>query len=153
MSASTADRARPERAEVVFRKAWEPSDNHAAFEQAPRNAAPHWRSARLGGPTELPSVETVKAEIADCMTDKIREFTEQAERDMQQHSAFIDFRKAEVVGQHIEERRALAETQEKRWQAENPGARGCVCRRGFGHLASPDRPLCQVKARNRARNA
>lgn len=138
----------PKEMKAVFRKAWESSDNHAAFEQAlaergfvlaqgDRRAfvAVDYRgevygiarktgvkakevAAKLGDPTELPSVDTVKAEIAARMTGKIREFIKQAEKDAQRRSAFIDFRKAEVVGRHVEERRALSEAHEKRWQAE-----------------------------------
>jgi hypothetical protein len=52
------------------------------------------------------------------MTGKIREFIEQAERDAKRRSAYIDFRKAEVVGRYQDERRKMTEAQEKRWQAE-----------------------------------
>ncbi|KIT16366.1 relaxase/mobilization nuclease domain-containing protein [Jannaschia aquimarina] len=138
----------PKELKAVFRKAWESSDSRAAFEQAlaergfvlaqgDRRAfvAVDYRgevygiarktgvkvkevAAKLGDPSELPCVDTVKAEIAARMTGKIREFIEQAEKDAQRRSAFIDFRKAEVVGRHVEERRASGEAQEKRWQAE-----------------------------------
>jgi len=138
----------PKELKAVFRKAWESSGNRAAFEQAlaergfvlaqgdrrafvavdyrgevygiARKASVKVKevASKLGDPSELPSVETVKAEIAARMTGKIREFIEKAEKDAQRRMAFIDFRKAEVVGRHIEERRALGEDQEKRWQAE-----------------------------------
>ncbi len=138
----------PKELKAVFKKAWESSDNRAAFEQALKErgfvlaqgdrrafVAVDYRgevygigrkagvrakevNAKLGDPSELPSVDTVKAEIAARMTGKIREFIEQAERDAKRRSAYIDFRKAEVVGRHQEERRQLTEIQEKRWQAE-----------------------------------
>lgn len=75
-------------------------------------------AAKFGDPSELPSVDTVKAEIAGRMTGKIKEFIQQAERDAKRRSAYIDFRKAEVVGRHLDERRQMTEAQEKRWQAE-----------------------------------
>jgi predicted mannosyl-3-phosphoglycerate phosphatase (HAD superfamily) len=153
----------PKELKAVFRKAWESSDNRAAFEQAlaergfvlaqgDRRAfvAVDYRgevygiarkadvkakevAAKLGDPTELPSVDQVKAEIASRMTGKIREFIEQAEKDAQRRSAFIDFRKAEVVGRHVEERRALGEAQEKRWQAETL-ARAARLPKGFSGI-------------------
>jgi hypothetical protein len=153
----------PKEIKAVFRKAWETSDNRAAFEQAlaergfvlargDRRAfvAVDYRgevygiarkagvkakevAAKLGDPTELPSVDTVKAEIASRMTGKIKEFIEQAEKDAQRRSAFIEFRKAEVVGRHVEERRALSEAHEKRWQAETL-ARAARLPKGFSGI-------------------
>lgn len=138
----------PKELKAVFKKAWEASDNRAAFEQALKErgfvlaqgdrrafVAVDYRgevygigrkagvrakdvAAKLGDPSELPSVDTVKGEIAARMTGKIREFIEQAERDAKRRSAYIDFRKAEVVGRHQEERRQMTEVHEKRWQAE-----------------------------------
>jgi len=138
----------PKELKAVFKNAWETSDNRAAFEQALKErgfvlaqgdrrafVAVDYRgeiygigrkasvrakdvAAKLGDPSELPSVDTVKAEIAARMTGKIKEFIEQAERDAKRRAAFIDFRKAEVVGRHQEERKQLIEAQEKRWQAE-----------------------------------
>ena len=52
------------------------------------------------------------------MTAKLQEFIKQAERDAARRSLQIDFRKAEIVERHQEERRQLTEAQEKRWQAE-----------------------------------
>ncbi|MFA8385065.1 MAG: relaxase/mobilization nuclease domain-containing protein [Pelagibaca sp.] len=138
----------PKELKAVFKKAWQASDNRAAFEQALKErgfvlaqgdrrafVAVDYRgevygigrkagvrakdvAAKLGDPSELPSVDTVKAEIAARMTGKIKEFIEQAERDAKRRSAYIDFRKAEVVGRHQEERRQMTEVHEKRWQAE-----------------------------------
>lgn len=153
----------PKELKAIFRKAWESSDNRAAFEQAlaergfvlaqgDRRAfvAVDYRGevygiarkagvkvkevvAKLGDPSELPSVDQVKAEIAARMTGKIREFIEQAEKDAQRRSAFIDFRKAEVVGRHVEERRALTEAHEQRWQAETL-ARAARLPKGFSGI-------------------
>jgi len=133
---------------AVFRKAWEASDSRAAFEQALRErgfwlakgdrrgfVAVDYRGevyavaryagvkakdvkARFGDPGKLSSVDQVKAEIAHRMTAKIETFIKQAERDAAKRKAFIDFRKAEIVGRHREERKQLTEAHEKRWQAE-----------------------------------
>jgi len=153
----------PKELKAVFRKAWETSDNRVAFEKAlaergfvlaqgdrrafvavdyrgevygiARKAGAKVKEveAKLGDPTELPSVDTVKAEIASRMTGKIREFIEQAEKDAQRRSAFIDFRKAEVGGRHVEERRAITEEQEKRWKAETL-ARAARLPKGFSGI-------------------
>lgn len=138
----------PKELKAVFKKAWEASDNRAAFEQALKErgfvlaqgdrrafVAVDYRgevygiarkagvkvkdvATKLGDPADLPSVDTVKAEIAARMTGKIKEFIEQAERDAKRRSAHIDFRKAEVVGRHQDERKQLTEAHEKRWQEE-----------------------------------
>jgi hypothetical protein len=138
----------PKELKAVFKKAWESSNNRAAFEQAlkergfvlaqgdrrafvdvdyrgevygiARKAGVKAKdvATKLGDQSDLPSVQTVKAEIAGRMTGKIKEFIEQAERDAKRRSAYIDFRKAEVVGRHQDERRQMTDAQEKRWQAE-----------------------------------
>ncbi|GKY88140.1 hypothetical protein STA1M1_20090 [Sinisalibacter aestuarii] len=132
----------------VFKTVWETSDNRAALEQALRErgywlakgdrrgfVAVDYRGevyavarysgvkakeveAKLGDPKALRSVDEVKAEIANGMSAKLQEFIKDVERDAQRRSAQIDFRKAEIVGRHQEERRQLAEAHEKRWQAE-----------------------------------
>ena len=138
----------PKELKAVFRKAWESSDNRAAFEQALKErgftlakgdrrgfVAVDYRgqvygigrqtgikakevAAKLGNPEDLLSVDEAKAEIAERMTGKVREFIEQAERDARRQIAHIDFRKADMVARHREERETLTEKHEKRWQAE-----------------------------------
>ncbi|MFV0512895.1 MAG: relaxase/mobilization nuclease domain-containing protein [Jhaorihella sp.] len=133
---------------ALFKTVWETSDNRAAFEQALKErgfwlakgdrrgfVAVDYRgevyavarysgvkakdvAAKLGDPQTLRSVDQVKADIAGGMTAKLQEFIKQAERDAARRSLQIDFRKAEIVGRYQEERRALTETHEKRWQAE-----------------------------------
>ena len=133
---------------AVFKKLWESSDNRAAFEQALKErgfwlakgdrrgfVAVDYRGevyavarysgvkakdekAKLGDPQTLRSVDEIKAEIAGGMTARLQEFIRQAERDAARRSLQIDFRKAEIVGRHREERRALTEAHETRWQAE-----------------------------------
>lgn len=133
---------------AVFKNVWEASDNRAAFEQALKErgfwlakgdrrgfVAVDYRGevyavarysgvkakdveAKLGDPIALRSVDEIKAEIVGGMTARLHEFIRQAERDAARRSLQIDFRKAELVGRHREERRALTEAHEKRWQAE-----------------------------------
>ncbi|MCR9122964.1 MAG: relaxase/mobilization nuclease domain-containing protein [Phyllobacteriaceae bacterium] len=133
---------------AVFRKAWESSDNRAAFEQALKErgfrlakgdrrgfVAVDYRGevysvaryasvkakdvqARLGDPGDLPSVDQVKADIADRMTAKIESFIKQAERDAAKRLAQNKLLKAEIVARHTTERQQLTEKQDARWQAE-----------------------------------
>ncbi|MEM7192532.1 MAG: relaxase/mobilization nuclease domain-containing protein [Pseudomonadota bacterium] len=153
----------PKELKAVFRKAWKASDNRAAFEQALKErgfllakgdrrgfVAIDYRGevyavaryagvkakdvqAKLGDPKTLRSVDQVKAEIATRMTTKIETFVKQAERDAARRKAYIDFRKAEVVGRHREERKQLAESHEKRWQAETM-ARAARLPKGFSGI-------------------
>ena len=138
----------PKELKAVFRKAWDTSDNRAAFEQALKErgftlaqgdrrgfVAVDYRgevysisrktsirakeiAAKLGNPKDLPSVEEAKAQIAQRMTGKVREFIEQAERDARRQIAHIEFRKADMVARHREERDTLTEKHKKRWQVE-----------------------------------
>lgn len=138
----------PKELKAVFRKAWEASDNRAAFEQALKErgfrlakgdrrgfVAIDYRGevysvaryasvkakdvqARLGDSGDLPSVDQTKAEIADCMTAKIEAFIKQAERDAAKRLAQNKLLKAEIVARHSTERQQLAEKQEARWEAE-----------------------------------
>jgi hypothetical protein len=133
---------------AVFRKAWESSDNRAAFEQALKErgfrlakgdrrgfVAVDYRGevysvaryasvrakdvkARLGDPGDLPSVDQVKADIADRMTAKIETFIKQTERDAAKRLAQNKLLKAEIVARHSTERQQLTEKHEARWQAE-----------------------------------
>ena len=138
----------PKELKVVFRKAWDTSDNRAAFEQALKErgftlaqgdrrgfVAVDYRgevygigrqtgikakevAAKLGDPKDLPTVDEAKAQIAQRMTGKVREFIEQAERDARRQIAHIDFRRTDMVARHREERETLTEKHEKRWQVE-----------------------------------
>ncbi|MGI1663956.1 relaxase/mobilization nuclease domain-containing protein [Palleronia sp. KMU-117] len=138
----------PKELKAVFKTVWESSDNRAAFEQALKErgfwlargdrrgfVAVDYRgevfavarysgvkakdaAAKLGDPQGLRSVDEIKAEIAGGMTARLQEFIRQAERDAARRSLQIDFRKSEIVGRHEEERRALTEAHERRWQAE-----------------------------------
>lgn len=74
--------------------------------------------ARLGDHSKLPSVDQVKAEIAQGMSRKIEEFIKSAESDARQRMAMLDFRKGEMASHHKDERGKLWAAQEKRWLAE-----------------------------------
>ncbi|UWQ25373.1 relaxase/mobilization nuclease domain-containing protein [Leisingera aquaemixtae] len=139
----------PRELKAAFKNVWEASDSRASFEQALKErgfwlakgdrrgfVAIDYRGevysiarysgvkakdvqAKLGDPTALRTVDEIKAEIAGGMTSRLQGFIRQAERDAARRSLQIDFRKAEIVGRHQEERRQLTEAHEKRWQAEN----------------------------------
>ncbi|MCC5987213.1 MAG: relaxase/mobilization nuclease domain-containing protein [Pararhodobacter sp.] len=138
----------PKELKAVFQHAWKASDNRAAFEQALKErgfwlakgdrrgfVAVDYRGevyaiarysgvkakdveAKLGDPQALRSVEEIKAEISGGITARLQDFIKQAERDAARRYLQIDFRKAEIVGRHQEERRQLTEAQEERWKAE-----------------------------------
>lgn len=138
----------PRELKSVFQHAWMVSDNRAAFEQALKErgfwlakgdrrgfVAVDYRGevyavarysgvkakeveAKLGDPQALRPAQEVKAEIAGSMTIRLQQFIKQAERDAARRSLQIEFRKAEIVGRHQDERRRLSEAQEQRWQAE-----------------------------------
>lgn len=74
--------------------------------------------ARLGDPRGLRSVEQIKAEIASGMTARLQDFIKDTERDAAQRSLQIEFRKAEVIGRHQEERLRLTQAHERRCKAE-----------------------------------
>lgn len=153
----------PKELKAVFQQAWRASDNRAAFEQALKAlgfslargdrrgfVAVDYRGevyavaryagfktkeveAKLGDPAALRPVDEVKIEIASGITTKLQVFIKEVERDAARRSAFIAFRKAELVGRHQEERKRLAEGLERRWQAETK-ARAARLPRGFSGL-------------------
>ena len=138
----------PKEIKSAIQQAWRSSDSRAAFENALRErgfwlargdrrgfVAVDYRGeiyavaryagiktkeaeARLGDPAKLRSIEEVKAEIAGGMTAKLQMLIKDAERDAARRKTFIDFRKADLVGRHHEERRKMTEGHERRWQAE-----------------------------------
>ena len=74
--------------------------------------------AKLGDPQDLPTVAQAKEQIADGMSSKLHKFIKDVERDAKRRTTQIEFKKAEIVGRHQEERRQLSEAQEIRWKAE-----------------------------------
>jgi len=75
-------------------------------------------SARLGDHIDFPSVDQVKAEIAQGMSRKLEDFIKGAEADARQRMAMLDFRKGEMASRHKEERGKLKTGQERRWLLE-----------------------------------
>jgi hypothetical protein len=67
------------------------------------------------------------------MTARLAAFINDAERDAKRRVLQIDFRKAEMVGRHQEERRKLAEAQETRWLADTK-ARAAQLPKGFSGI-------------------
>jgi len=138
----------PKELKAVFQGVWQASDSRAAFEQALKErgfwlargdrrgfVAVDYRgevyavarysgvkardvAAKLGDAQQLRPVDEVKAEIAAGITAKLQGFIKEAERDAVRRSLQINFRKAEITGRHQQERKALTESQEQRWQAE-----------------------------------
>ena len=138
----------PKELKAVFQVVWQASDSRAAFEQALKErgfwlargdrcgfVAVDYRGevyavarysgvkakdvdAKLGDAGALASVEEVKSEIAAGITAKLQEFIKDVERDAARRALHIDFRKAEVVGRHRDERKAMTAAQQSRWQAE-----------------------------------
>lgn len=138
----------PREIKSVLRQCWENSDNRASFEQAlkehgfilargdrrgfvaldyqgevyslSRYAGVKVKEmeTRLGQPDQLPSVDEVKERLAKGMTRKLEAFIKDARRDAKQRYAMLDFRRAEMVARHRDERDNLSKRHEKRWMAE-----------------------------------
>ena len=75
-------------------------------------------AARLGDREQLLSVDGVKEEIAQAMTRKVEEFIKETEASRRQRLAMLDFRKAEMVARHQEQRAKTWSGIDKRWLAE-----------------------------------
>ena len=73
---------------------------------------------RLGDSKTLPSVEEAKADIADRMTDKLRQHLRKAERERQRLSAAFEFKRLQLVERQRKERQRLEQMQEERREAE-----------------------------------
>ncbi len=74
---------------------------------------------RLGAPDQIPSLEVAKAEIAKAVSHKLHLFAEEAVRRGKQRLEMVEFRRAEMVSRHQDERAKLAKAHEKRWLAES----------------------------------
>lgn len=75
-------------------------------------------AARLGDCEQLLSVDRVKANIAQSMTRKVEEFIEETEASTRQRLAMLDFRNAEMVARHQEQRAKTWSEIDKRWLSE-----------------------------------
>jgi hypothetical protein len=139
----------PREIKAALQDAWKLSDNRASFEAALKErgfwlargdrrgfVALDYRGeacslsryagvktkeleARLGDREALPSLEQVKATVAQTMTRKVQEFIKETEASTKQRLAMLDFRKTEMAARHQEERAKLYKAHEKRWQAES----------------------------------
>lgn len=139
----------PREFKAALRQCWQVSDSRASLEQALKErgfwlargdrrgyvaidylgevyslsryagVTPKDMEPRLGAPDQLPSIEMAKAEIAKAISHKVHLFAEEAERHAKQRLAMVDFRRAEMVSRHQDERARLAEAHEKRWLAES----------------------------------
>lgn len=132
----------------VLQQCWQHSDNRASFERALKErgfwlargdrrgfVAIDYRGevyslsryagvkvkaleARLGDPARLRSVDQTKAEIAQGMTDKLKAFIADSEREATQRRGELATRKAELAARHRAEREKLSAGLERRWKAE-----------------------------------
>jgi hypothetical protein len=71
--------------------------------------------AKLGGPEHLPTVAAAKELIASRMTEAMTRHIEDLGVSYRVKSASFDFRKAQLVQRHRDERDRLAKAQEQRW--------------------------------------
>lgn len=138
----------PREIKTALRQSWELSDNRASFEQALKErgfwlakgdrrgcVALDYRGEvyslsryaglktkelenRLGEPSALPAIDEVKAEIASTLTRKLEHFIKEVETEAKLRMAMLDFRKAELLAHHTEERSKIWAAHERRWLAE-----------------------------------
>lgn len=73
---------------------------------------------RLGDPAELPSVETVLSDNAKRISEGLKRNIEQAEKANRAGSAALKFQYAQTIQRQREEREALKQAHEMRWNAE-----------------------------------
>lgn len=153
----------PREIKTVLRQCWELSDNRASFESAlnergfrlakgdrrgfvaldyrgevyslSRYASVNSKEleSRLGKPNALPSVDEIKADIANSMSRKLEDFIKEVEADAKQRMAILDFRKGELLARHVAERGKLSAAHEKRWLAET-NERSLRLPRGFSGI-------------------
>jgi hypothetical protein len=73
---------------------------------------------RLGDPQGLKTVDQVKIQIADSMSEMLKQHLKQAENEAQQVSAAFEFTRIQLVDSQRTERQHLEQMQKKRWEAE-----------------------------------
>ncbi len=74
---------------------------------------------RLGEPEDLSSVDMVKANLDNKLTQRINSITKEIKQNHQHHISPLLARKKEMVKRHQQTRKLLAEKQSKRQQQEN----------------------------------
>ncbi len=73
---------------------------------------------KLGNLQNLPSVETVKEEIASKFSEKLKLHLAEAIKEKHSHSASFEFKRKQLVGTQRAERQELTQKHEHRWQSE-----------------------------------
>jgi len=90
-------------------------------------------AAKLGDPANLPSVDQAKAEYVARMAGRLKAFIREVELDAGRSRQSFEFRRAEMVGRHREERARLAQAQKRRWDSETK-ERAARLPRGFSGI-------------------
>ncbi len=85
---------------------------------------------KLGTEKELPTLDTVKSDIAERMTAMVRGHIVAAETAYQKQAASLAFRKSQIVDRQRKERMDLETAQRKRWDAET-AERAARLNKGF----------------------
>lgn len=75
-------------------------------------------TARLGDPSDLPSVEQQKAWLAAKMTERLRSHLKQLEERHRKKGATLEFQRAQMVARHRTVRADLKTAHSVRWQQE-----------------------------------
>ena len=155
----------PRKVKAVFRQCWMQSDSKRALQAALEEkgyypargdrrgfvavdyrgevyALARWSGVktkdvkvRLGDPSELPSVEEVKGKIAAKVSDKLRGYVQDVEKNYSRLRPSIELQRQELLAQHREERKTLKDQQEKRLIRET-NKRAARLPKGLGGLWS-----------------
>lgn len=105
-------------------------------------------AARLGDRQQLLPVDQVKANIAQSMTRKVENFIKETEASTKQRLAMLDFRKAEMVARHQEQRAKAWSGIDKRWLAETRERAGRMPRGFSGIWHRLTGQYARIKAQN-----
>lgn len=168
----------PREIKTALRQAWEASDDRASLEQAlkergfwlargdrrgfvavdylgevyslSRFAGVKTKEieVRIGDRDKLRSVGDVKSEIARSLTPTLEAFIQDVETEARQGNAMIDFRRAEMVARHKEERAKLWSAHEERWLAETNERAGRLPRGLSGLWRRLTGEYAKIKAQN-----
>lgn len=139
----------PKALKTLFQECWAASDSGKAFRQALKErgfwlargdrrgyvavdyrgevySLSRWAGvktktlkARLGDPQDLPALEEVKADIANRMTDKLKNYIRQAQEQIKREKEPLLRRKQALRKHHEAQRQTLKKAQQERWQKES----------------------------------
>ena len=153
----------PREIKALFKDAWASSDTREALQHALREkgfwlargdrrgfvavdyrgevyALAKWTgtkardvATRLGDSQSLPTVDQVKKQIGDRMTDTISRYAKDVEAEARSRSASLEFRRSEMTGRHRQQRLELDQSQRNRWVAEHE-ARTARLPKGLGGI-------------------